>query len=97
MHFFPIDPAAVSLQPAIAEGQAVPLSDRFKRHAASAYLEAGVDRAVIEGMANDPVTASNPALLWELQQRQEAYTKRMTLAAVMTNHLVKGVETLVKT
>lgn len=97
MHFFPIDPAAVDLQSAIAESQVIPLSERFKRHAAGAYLDAAQDRAVIEGMAGDPMTASDPALLWELQQRQEAYTKRMTLAAVMTNHLVKGVETLVKT
>lgn len=97
MHFFPIDPAAVDVQSIAADGHVVPLSDRFKRHAAGAFQDAGQERATLEAMAGDPMTASDPALLWELQQRQEAYTKRMTLAAVMTNHLVKGVETLVKT
>lgn len=83
------DDAAAAALPTVAE--------LFQHQAESAYLHAETDRARIDEMANDPATASNPDRLWELQQLQEDYTKRMTLASVMVNHVVQGVETLVKT
>lgn len=78
------------------EAAAMPLMQRFEKALAQHYVSAGETRAEIQRAANNPAVASDPAALFELQVRQERYTEGMMLAAVMTSHFVKGVETLVK-
>ncbi len=75
---------------------AVPLSDRFNDALAHGFVHAGSERQAILRAANDPRTASSPEQLFQLQLRQEAYTKQMALSSALLSHATKGVETLVK-
>lgn len=79
-----------------ADGAAVPLSDRMSQALANSYVGAGNDLAAIQAASNDPVTASSPAALHELQLNLADYTKRMIVAAGLANHANKTVETLLK-
>ena len=40
--------------------------------------------------------AADPQQLYQLQLRQEAYTKQVTLTSALVGHATKGIETLVK-
>lgn len=88
--------AAASIAGGDTSGIAVPLSDRFNDALAHDFVHAGSERQAILAAANDPRTASSPELLFQLQLRQEAYTKQMALSSALLSHATKGVETLVK-
>jgi hypothetical protein len=79
-----------------AGAAAMPLSDRMTHALANSYVTSGEQLAAIEAAANNPYTASNPAHLFELQTALADYTKRMTVAAGLANHMNKTVETLLK-
>lgn len=74
----------------------VPLSERASGQLASSYVWAGNERDAILVAANDPATASDPAALYALQLRQEAYVKRVSVTSALASHFTKGVETLLK-
>ncbi len=78
------------------ESVAVPLSDRMGHALANSYVDAGNDLAAITAASNNPVTASSPAALFELQLNLADYSKRMIVAAGLANHANKTVETLLK-
>lgn len=77
-------------------GALVPLSDRFNSALAKYYAQAGHERDGILASANDPLVASDPQKLYELQVRQETYTKQISLSSALVSHATKGIETLVK-
>ncbi len=83
-----------------AEGAAgagtMPLSDRMANALARSYVESGHDLAMIQAASNDPSVASNPHQMFQLQTALADYTKRMTVAAGLANHMNKTVETLLK-
>jgi hypothetical protein len=79
-----------------ADGALVPLSDRFNEAFARYYVQAGHERDGILAAANDPMVAADPQQLYQLQLRQEAYTKQVTLTSALVGHATKGIETLVK-
>jgi len=79
-----------------ADGVPVALSDRFNHALASGYVWAGQERDAILAAANNPDVASDPARLYALQVRQEAYTKQLALSSALVSHATKGIETLVK-
>ncbi len=79
-----------------ADGAAVSLSDRMTQALANSYVSSGEQLAMIQAASNDPYTASNPAHLFALQTALADYTKRMTVAAGLANHMNKTFETLLK-
>jgi len=79
-----------------ADGAAVSLSDRMTHALANSYVTSGEQMAMIQAASNDPYTASNPAHLFALQTALADYTKRMTVAAGLANHMNKTFETLLK-
>lgn len=79
-----------------ADGAAVSLSDRMTQALANSYVTAGEQQAMIHAASNDPYTASNPDDLFALQTALADYTKRMTVAAGLANHMNKTFETLLK-
>ncbi len=76
--------------------RAVPLSGRVTTALAESYVWAGSERDAVLAAANDPATASDPQRLYELQLRQEAYTKKLAVSSALMSHFTKGVETLLK-
>ncbi|MBD8697308.1 hypothetical protein [Stenotrophomonas sp. CFBP 13718] len=89
-NIFPLS-AAVSGGAAV-DGSAVPLSSRFSQ----AYVWAGKERDALLASANNPAVASDPALLYAHQVRQEDYIKQLALSSALVSHATKGIETLVK-
>ncbi|WP_313456221.1 type III secretion system inner rod subunit SctI [Stenotrophomonas sp.] len=79
-----------------ADGAAVSLSDRMTHALANSYVTSGEQLSMIQAASNDPYTASNPAHLFALQTALADYTKRMTVAAGLANHMNKTFETLLK-
>ncbi len=79
-----------------ADGAPLSLSDRMSQALARSYVTSGEELALIQAASNDPHTASNPAQLFALQTVLADYTKRMTVAAGLANHMNKTVETLLK-
>ena len=79
-----------------ADGAAVSLSDRMTHALANSYVTSGEQLSTIQAASNDPYTASNPAQLFALQTALADYTKRMTVAAGLANHMNKTFETLLK-
>ncbi|RRU21165.1 type III secretion system inner rod subunit SctI [Stenotrophomonas sp. 278] len=79
-----------------ADGAAVSLSDRMSQALANSYVTAGEQQALIHAASNDPYTATNPTEMFALQTALADYTKRMTVAAGLANHMNKTVETLLK-
>jgi len=78
------------------DSKAVPLSDRFTSALADNYVWAGTGRDALLRPANVPTTAADPQRLYELQVRQEAYSKKMAVSSALMSHFTKGVETLLK-
>lgn len=91
-----ISPIDAAMQGGTGDDDLVPLSDRLNTALAKYYVEAGQERDGILAAANDPAVAANPQKLYELQVRQEAYTKQISLTSALVSHATKGVETLVK-
>jgi hypothetical protein len=91
-----LSPIDANLESAVSDGALVPLSDRFNTALATYFVQAGHSRDGILASANDPVVASDPRQLYELQLRQEAYIKQISLSSVLVSHATKGIETLVK-
>ena len=88
-----IAPVSAAVSPlAAAEGVPVPLSSRFSQ----AYVWAGKERDALLASANNPAVASDPALLYAHQVRQEDYIKQLALSSALVSHATKGIETLVK-
>ncbi len=81
---------------AAVDGSAVPLSSRFNQAFAESYVWAGHERDAILAAANNPAVAGDPARLYALQVRQEAYTKQLAMSSALVSHATKGIETLVK-
>lgn len=81
---------------AVGDDGLVSMSDRFNAALAEGYLWAGRERDDILATASDPGVAADPQRLFELQQRQEAYTKQIALSSALVSHATKGIETLVK-
>ena len=79
-----------------ADGATVSLSDRMTHALANSYVTAGEQQAMIHAASNDPYTASSPTELFALQTALADYTKRMTVAAGLANHMNKTFETLLK-
>ncbi|NIJ70762.1 hypothetical protein [Xanthomonas sp. 60] len=88
--------ASVSPLATDIDSQAVPLSDRFTSALAETYVWAGTERDALLRTANDPMTAADPQRLYELQMRQEAYSKKVAVSSALMSHFTKGVETLLK-
>lgn len=84
------------LEEGASDGALVPLSDRFNTALATYFVDAGQTRDSILASANDPRVASDPQQLYELQVRQEAYVKQLSLTSALVSHATKGIETLVK-
>ncbi|MEI2260090.1 type III secretion system inner rod subunit SctI [Stenotrophomonas indicatrix] len=86
----------VALKATDTDAALVPLSERFNTALANYYVKSGHQRDAILAGANDPVVAADPHLLYDLQVRQEAYTKQISLSSALVSHATKGIETLVK-
>lgn len=78
------------------DSQVVPLADRFTSTLAENYVWAGSERDALLQTANDPMTAADPQRLYELQVRQESYSKKLAVSSALMSHFTKGVETLLK-
>lgn len=90
----PID--SVTAGAASLGAASVPLSERFTAALAESHAWAGSERDAVLRAANDPTVAADPQRLYELQLRQEAYAKKISVGSALTSHFTKGVETLLK-